>query len=994
MSTKLTQRLLLITCLTAGSGWLAAQAQPAQGFLKAKEFLNIGGTAVADLTGSPKFPNNPDVVAYPTYFEWPQASPPDINTPPPGDVKDNYGVQLVGYFHPPTNGDYTFYICADDNAQLWLSTDDSPANKKLIAIEPQWNSQRDYMGTDRRNADNPENNSQTWTGTQWPTRDTLNGGARITLQAGRRYYIEALMKEGGGGDNLSVSLDGTLPIAGTLLSPADLGTAPTILGQPRDAYVYAGSPATFSVSVDVPPPATLTSIQWQKNGTAIPGASGTTVSFTTTVADDGAKVKAIINTSAGTLTSDEATLSVAQLTGEFAVGVVKFEAFTGIGGTAVQNLLDAEKYQNNQPDDVRLIAGIDTPNGYGDNYGARVTGFIIPPETGQYRFFIRSDDASQLFLSSNETPPDPALSFPVCEETGCCNAFTEPDSPRTSEPISLVAGRRYAFVALMKEGGGDDYLQVAARREGDTTPAASLKPLSGAWVGANAKPNIGTPVITRQPQGLPQLIEGRDGVLSLEASVTPAAFNFPALIQWYRNGVAIPGATAPSLLLANANAAQSGTYTAVVSAPSGQSVTSQEAVVNVVPDTFPPELVGVGSLRKGSAIEIGVGFDEAVDETTASALANYSLSKGTVTGVRYQRYAHEGTATKMVLGTTGPFRGTAVVLTTSGLAPGDDVTVTVRNVQDLKGNAIPAAGVSRTTKVTSKMHWAAMGGTDYLEGASSNPGGIVENPQLWPDDAIAYSEADFDLISGGTANWNNYDESTFVYEEITGDFDKVVRVEYQDPTSQWARAGMCATPSADEGITRAEVEGGYQMERRYFLRANPAVQWNGSTGNNANEAIWRLTKGGNYGGTSAGTPAYPNAWLRMKRTGQTFQGYYSADGKNWTAYGSVTFTAEPMPDRLLVGLYYSPEMNNNGTGPGIGHSTLARFRQYGDFKATEDPGMMTIGRMGDNVTVSWEGDGVLQSADSVTGPWTDIGPGKPYTTAPTGTAKFYRVQGQ
>ncbi|MBK9139499.1 MAG: hypothetical protein IPM17_12180 [Verrucomicrobia bacterium] len=133
-------QLLALLALTAGAGaFLARSAAPAnpQGFLKAKEFLNLGGTSVADLTGSAKFPNQPDVVAYPTYFEWPQADPPDINVPPPGDVKSNYGVQLVGYFYPPTTGEYVFYISADDNAQLWLSTDDSPANKKLIAIEPE-----------------------------------------------------------------------------------------------------------------------------------------------------------------------------------------------------------------------------------------------------------------------------------------------------------------------------------------------------------------------------------------------------------------------------------------------------------------------------------------------------------------------------------------------------------------------------------------------------------------------------------------------------------------------------------------------------------------------------------------------------------------------------------------------------------------------------------------------------------------------------------------
>jgi hypothetical protein len=145
---------------------------------------------------------------------------------------------------------------------------------------------------------------------------------------------------------------------------------------------------------------------------------------------------------------------------------------------------------------------------------------------------------------------------------------------------------------------------------------------------------------------------------------------------------------------------------------------------------------------------------------------------------------------------------------------------------------------------------------------------------------------------------------------------------------------MCATPSADEGVTRAQVSGGAQMEKRYMLRANPAVQWNGTAGNNQNEADWRDTAGGNYGGTGAGIPAYPNAWLRMQRIGQTFTGFYSSDGKKWTSYGAHTFTdAEPMPAKLLVGIYYSPEFGNNGSGEGVGHSAVGKFRQYGNYTA-------------------------------------------------------------
>ena len=45
---------------------------------------------------------------------------------------------------------YRFYIAADNQAHLWLSTDENPANRQLIAVEPQWNGVRDFTNSERR----------------------------------------------------------------------------------------------------------------------------------------------------------------------------------------------------------------------------------------------------------------------------------------------------------------------------------------------------------------------------------------------------------------------------------------------------------------------------------------------------------------------------------------------------------------------------------------------------------------------------------------------------------------------------------------------------------------------------------------------------------------------------------------------------------------------------------------------------------------------------
>jgi len=169
-------------------------------------------------------------------------------------------------------------------------------------------------------------------------------------------------------------------------------------------------------------------------------------------------------------------------------GILKFSFWGNISGTAVQGLYDDPRYPAT-PDWTGAVFSFNSrdilPTDANENYGATMAGYLTPTESGDYRFFIYSDDASQLFLSADQTPVDPLTSQWIAEEPGCCNNFSEPGAhTRTSEPISLVAGKKYYILMVYKEGGGGDYGQVAWRKEGDPTPAASLKPIPGKYLSA------------------------------------------------------------------------------------------------------------------------------------------------------------------------------------------------------------------------------------------------------------------------------------------------------------------------------------------------------------------------------------------------------------------------------------------------------------------------------------------------------------------------------
>ncbi len=154
------------------------------GTISFERWTGITGTAVSQIPVG----NTPNATGTLNIFEIPV------------DALDNYGTRVRGYVCPPVTGQYRFWIASDDDGQLWLSTTSSPTNKVQIASVTGWTA------------------SQEWT--KYPSQQS----ALITLTAGQQYYIEALAKEGTGGDNLAVGWtlpNGTLerPIPGMRLMP-------------------------------------------------------------------------------------------------------------------------------------------------------------------------------------------------------------------------------------------------------------------------------------------------------------------------------------------------------------------------------------------------------------------------------------------------------------------------------------------------------------------------------------------------------------------------------------------------------------------------------------------------------------------------------------------------------------------------------------------------------------------------------------------------------
>jgi len=625
----------------------------------------------------------------------------------------------------------------------------------------------------------------------------------------------------------------------------------------------------------------------------------------------------------------------------FAPGVMKVEVFNGLDGVDINTLLNSDKYINNQPDSVSYSTSFSSPNGIADNYGARVSGYITPTESGDYDFFIRADDQAQLFISSDDKPANASL---IAQEiSGCCEAFKEPGAGEetTSSPVSLVANKRYYIYAIMKEGGGGDWMEVAWRKTTDTTAAGSLRVLSGSVIGTFAP--AGTVTITQQPAAV-TTIEGVNATFSVSAEYTGAA---APSYQWKKDNADIAGATKPTyttpVLALSDNGAK---YKVVVSVP-GATTTSSEVILTVNPDTIPPVVKSAGAVRHGTGgdVDVAVIFDENINPASVVA-ANFSLSGGTIKSVRYIKNSS----------TYYSFEQGAVI-TATGLTPGSSYTVTSVNIADKKGNKSPS---TTTPFKVSSLIWTAIGDGDTAE---------------FPAAALAVAENGFNVNSGGNAFWSTNDDVTFVYEEITGDFDKVVRVEGQDASSQWARAGLHA---------RATLQGKSTDAARYQqVHANPTIKADGTASNYSHETNRRLSTGAETSGSNGGgTPQYPHAWLRLRRAGDVIHMYYSPDAITWNLLNPTDFNPAdgsnpdgPLPAKMYVGPVFGPE--NGNIDAAWKNVWTAKFRDYGDYQPNKAAGKQTY-----SIGVSFQdanqpdtlGPKEIAGADSIAQPnWNNTG---------------------
>jgi hypothetical protein len=141
-----------------------------------------------------------------------------------------------------------------------------------------------------------------------------------------------------------------------------------------------------------------------------------------------------------------------------------FTASTGQQITDNVDTLHAYINSGKAPSKSYWASKLDRPDGGEDYWGARMRGYVSPPQTGDYTFWTASDDDSEVWLSTNE---DPNKATMICNVEGWMDyqnwAYNTgaPGTTYKSKAIKLEAGKKYYVDVFFSDGTGGGFDTVA-----------------------------------------------------------------------------------------------------------------------------------------------------------------------------------------------------------------------------------------------------------------------------------------------------------------------------------------------------------------------------------------------------------------------------------------------------------------------------------------------------------------------------------------------------
>jgi hypothetical protein len=147
-----------------------------------------------------------------------------------------------------------------------------------------------------------------------------------------------------------------------------------------------------------------------------------------------------------------------------------------------------------KPAGSEICRSFEGPTNWAEYYLTRMRGFLRPPVTGRYTFWIASDDGSELWLSENAGPARAKKAASVGYGNWTGPREWEKFPSQQSKEYELQAGTDYYIEAIAFNGWGNDCLAVAWQGPGMGRSVIEGRYLSPWHPGGNVLQEAGAPV--------------------------------------------------------------------------------------------------------------------------------------------------------------------------------------------------------------------------------------------------------------------------------------------------------------------------------------------------------------------------------------------------------------------------------------------------------------------------------------------------------------------
>jgi hypothetical protein len=543
------------------------------------------------------------------------------------------------------------------------------------------------------------------------------------------------------------------------------------------------------------------------------------------------------------------------------LGKIVQELWFNIPEWSVDLLRNDPRYPHS-PDETTEITAFDTGSGLGDEYGGRVHGWLYVPATGDYTFWLTTDDQGELWLSTND---DPGNVERIARESSYRGYNSWGTGEEQSDPIPLVAGNKYYIMALWKEGDQGDHCQVAWQGPG----VPELTVISG----SNLSPYEPVSAFGSNPGNGAQNISQTPN-LSWKPGIEAASHE----VYFGTDEDAIKNATTASPEYIGPRALGNESYEPGKLAWASTYYWRIDEVNNLHPDS-----PWVGSVWSFTTADFAI-VDDFEDYNT--------------TDKQIWAIWHDGLGYWDLQGTFHPGNGT-------GAAVGDednDVTymeetiIRTGSTQSMPyffNNNDPTKMKYSEAKLTlsAPRDWTDGGAKAlslWFQGTPGSVGSFTDNF----DGTYTITASGFDIWDTpdfpGAGEGYYHDEFHFAYKPLAGVGSITARVDSVGDTHTWAKAGVMIRESLDPNSVHAMM----------VVTSSEGVSFQNRP----------VTGGASLSTTVTGITA--PQWVKLERDiSGFFTASYSSDGQNWTQVGLSENI--PMGQSTFVGLVVTAHNDGN-----------------------------------------------------------------------------------